>query len=164
MLISVPYFLILNNWSDLIRWRSFIKATQPKATIVATNGCFDILHAGHIAMLEEAKALGDYLVVGINSDASVRHLKGNTRPINSQDNRKKVLEALRCVDFVHIFPDVRANVFLNVCSPHIYVKAGDYNLSNLDKTEKEVLEKHNTIVKFSPYIKGLSTTNILKSI
>lgn len=155
---------ILNYWASLIRWRSLVKITHPKGKVVATNGCFDILHAGHISMLEAAAAFGDLLVVGLNGDASVRKLKGPKRPINHEQNRKKVLEALRCVSHVHIFDDERATMFLKVARPHVYVKAGDYSLETMDKGEREVLESMGTQILFTSMIPDLSTTKIIQSL
>lgn len=125
---------------------------------MATNGCFDLLHAGHIHLLESAKALGDILIVGINSDESVRTLKGPSRPINSAMDRCKVIAALWCVDCVTVFDDVRATKFLKDASPKVWVKGGDYNLSTLDQSERNAI--HGAIV-IVPTIIGLSTTGIL---
>jgi rfaE bifunctional protein nucleotidyltransferase chain/domain len=98
-------------------------------TIVATNGCFDILHAGHVQYLQEAKSLGDKLVVGLNSDKSVKKLKGKARPFNNQKNREIVLSALECVDEVIIFDSINCSSFLEQVKPDIYVKGGDYKLN-----------------------------------
>lgn len=156
------YYKILHFWSPLILWRCGL----PKgAKVVATNGCFDILHAGHIKMLEYAKSLGDYLVVGLNADVSIRTLKGPTRPINHQDNRKKVLEALRCVDFVHIFYEERSWMFLSVARPNVFVKSGDYTLENMDQTERKLLEAMKTKIDFSlNMVDGLSTSKTIQAL
>ena len=155
---------IQQDWSDLIRWRSLIKIAHPRARIVATNGCFDILHAGHLAMLEQSRAMGDFLVVGLNSDLAVKSLKGFRRPINNQDNRKKLLKALRCVDCVQIFNDLRATRFLEVAEPDIYVKASDYSIEKMDTAERRILAKMGTEIRFINLIPSLSTTSILKKI
>src|SRR6266513_4245608 len=94
--------------------------------LVATNGCFDLLHVGHVRYLQAARGLGDALVIGLNGDHSVRELKGSGRPINNERDRAEVLAALECVDFVTIFPEVRATRLLEVVSPAIYTKGGDY--------------------------------------
>lgn len=141
-----------------------MKIAHPDARIVATNGCFDILHAGHISMLKFAACCGGFLVVGLNGDESIRRLKGPTRPINNENDRKIVLSELRCVDFVHVFPEERATRFLSVVKPHVYVKAGDYSLETMDKSEREMLEKMGTEIVFTKLVPGLSTTKILKSI
>jgi D-glycero-beta-D-manno-heptose 1-phosphate adenylyltransferase len=161
---DASFYIILKYWAPLIRWRSMLKITHPDAKVVATNGCFDILHAGHISMLESAATFGNFLVVGLNGDESVRQLKGPTRPVNNEDDRKKVLSALRCVDFVHVFPEERATRFLMVAKPHVYIKAGDYSLETMDKSEREVLERMGTTILFTGLVPGLSTTNILKSL
>ena len=101
--------------------------------IVATNGCFDILHVGHLRYLEASKALGDVLVVGLNSDKSVKRLKGESRPINNQDDRAEMLLALKPVDFVVIFDEDTAEEFLKSIKPSIYTKGGDYSPSELEK-------------------------------
>lgn len=147
---------------ELEKWRAFVDKLQGR--VVATNGCFDVLHAGHVKMLEAAKHFGEFLVVGINSDAAVKQLKGATRPINSEVNRAKVLSALRCVDFVCIFDSPRATDFLIAAKPHVYVKAADYNTSNLNVQEHEVLKQMNTDVRFVEFTQGLSTTSILSKI
>ena len=125
--------------------------------IIFTNGCFDILHIGHISLLEHAKSLGDYLIVGINSDDSVRKLKGPNRPINKEDNRKKVLESIKYVDQVVIFNEETPYNLIKKIMPDIIVKGGDYNKENV--VGKEFAE----IVIFE-YIKEYSTTNIVKKL
>src|SRR5437762_1103972 len=90
--------------------------------IVATNGCFDLLHVGHVRYLKAARALGDALIVGINSDESVRSLKGANRPVNNQSDRTEIVAALECVDLVTIFPEERATKFLQFAAPDVYVK------------------------------------------
>src|SRR5204863_5269839 len=94
--------------------------------LVATNGCFDLLHVGHVRYLQAARGLGDMLAVGLNGDRSVRELKGNGRPINNEGDRAEVLAALECVDFVTIFPETRATQFILAAQPAIYAKGGDY--------------------------------------
>jgi rfaE bifunctional protein nucleotidyltransferase chain/domain len=115
-------------------------------------------------MLQQARDMGDYLVVGVNSDLSVKALKGVRRPINNQEDRKALLKALRCVDFVQIFHDVRASRFLEVACPHIYVKSGDYSVDSLAVAERQALKKMGTQLKFTKLVPGISTTSILKKI
>ena len=107
--------------------------------LVFTNGCFDLLHAGHVRYLQQARALGDALVVGLNSDRSVRELKGDGRPLNAQDDRAEVLAALGCVDYVVIFDGKRATELLRAVRPHIYAKGGDYTPDSLDAEERATL-------------------------
>ena len=122
--------------------------------LVFTNGCFDILHADHVAYLEQSRALGKYLVVGLNSDASVRRLKGGTRPINSQEDRKKVLLALRCVDAVYIFDEDTPYGLIKRVKPDIITKGGDYR-------EHEVVGHDLAKVVILPYVEGKSTTGVI---
>src|SRR5438874_11280133 len=108
--------------------------------LVATNGCFDLLHLGHVRYLQAARALGDALAVGLNGDRSVRELKGPGRPINNERDRAEVLAALESVDFVTIFPEVRATRFLEAAAPAIYAKGGDYTSETLNAEERAVLQ------------------------
>ena len=132
--------------------------------IVATNGCFDILHAGHVSYLELARELGDILVVGINDDETVRDLKGVGRPINHIDDRVKVLSSIRYVDLVVIFHEIRATSFLEAIQPDIYVKGGDYSLDDLPECERAVLEEHTLDIQILPELTGRSTTNIIQRV
>src|SRR6202162_459828 len=109
--------------------------------IVATNGCFDLLHVGHIRYLNAARARGDALILGINGDQSVRELKGAGRPIYKENDRAETVAALECVDLVTIFPEVRATRFLELASPDVYVKGGDYKQDTLNAEECQVLQK-----------------------
>ena len=122
--------------------------------LVFTNGCFDILHAGHVAYLEQSRALGKYLVVGLNSDASVRRLKGDRRPINCQEDRKRVLLALRCVDAVYIFDEDTPYGLIKRVKPDIITKGGDYR-------EQEVVGHDLAKVVILPYVEGKSTTGVI---
>src|SRR5438270_8732717 len=109
--------------------------------IVATNGCFDLLHVGHVRYLNAARARGDALIVGINGDESVRSLKGSGRSVNNQNDRAEMIAALECVDLVVIFPEMRATKFLELAAPDIYVKGGDYNPESLNQEVGEILHK-----------------------
>lgn len=131
---------------------------------VATNGCFDILHSGHIYYLQEAKKMGHLLVVGINSDKSVRAIKGDNRPINSQMDRAYVLSALECVDYVTIFPQKTAANFLKKLRPTIYVKGGDCPIAKLPAAERKVLDSFNSSIIVVNYLEGKSTTNTIKRV
>lgn len=131
--------------------------------LVATNGVFDILHRGHCEFLRQARNYGDSLVVGLNSDASVRVLKGLSRPINSQTNRKFVLESLEAVSRVEIFDEVRATEFLKKWRPDVYCKAG-YSLETMDVSELAILKGIGTEIVFLPVTEGLSTTTILEKL
>lgn len=122
--------------------------------LIFTNGCFDILHVGHIQYLEESKKLGDRLVVGLNSDASVRRLKGHDRPVNSQEDRKRLLMALRCVDEVVIFDEDTPYDLIVSLQPDIVTKGGDYR-------PEDVVGAALSRVVVLPYVEGKSTTGIL---
>jgi rfaE bifunctional protein nucleotidyltransferase chain/domain len=130
--------------------------------LVVTNGCFDILHLGHVRYLEAARRLGDALAVGVNGDASVRTLKGEGRPLNDERDRAEVLAALRAVDYVAVFPEERATQFLERVRPAIYVKGGDYKPETLDAEERAVLEKIGAEIRIIPFEAGYSTTGIIK--
>ena len=136
----------------------------PKHKIVATNGCFDILHAGHVAYLETAKEQGDILVVGLNDDNSVRELKGSSRPINCLEDRARVLDSIRYVDLVVIFHEKRAREFIKAVQPDVYVKGGDYTFDSLPECERLLLEENTLDVIILPELTGRSTTNIANKI
>lgn len=130
--------------------------------IVTTNGVFDILHLGHIKYLQEAKKLGDVLIVAINSDDSVKQIKGSERPINNQQSRAEVLAALSFVDYVAIFNETDPVNVLSEIKPTIHVKGGDYNISQI--IEKDIVEKNNGKIVLIPEIKGYSTTDLINKI
>ena len=130
--------------------------------MVFTNGCFDILHAGHVGYLEKTRQLGDYLVVGINSDASVRKLKGPGRPINNHGSRARVLAGLACVDCVIIFNTKRVTPLLHRLKPEIYVKGGDYTVKSLCPEERNAIHAYGGKIRILPLWKGYSTTSTLR--
>ncbi len=129
--------------------------------LVFTNGCFDLLHAGHVRYLAGARALGDALVVGLNSDASVRALKGEGRPLNGVDDRAEVLAALRCVDRVVAFEGERATSLIRALRPHVYVKGGDYTPETLNAGEREALRGVGAEIEILPLVPGRSTSSTL---
>jgi rfaE bifunctional protein nucleotidyltransferase chain/domain len=131
-------------------------------TIVLTNGCFDLLHAGHIETLEAARAHGNVLIVGVNSDASVKGLKGQDRPLNPEMNRARVIAALACVDAVTIFNESTASELLAALRPHVYVKGGDYRVETLP--ERDVVAACDIRVVFCPLVAGLSTTQLIEAV
>ena len=130
------------------------------ARVVFTNGCFDILHAGHVRYLAAARALGDYLILGLNSDASVRRLKGETRPVNDENDRAAVVGALKSVDAVVIFGEDTAEALIDEVRPAVYVKGGDYTHETLP--EARIVEAYGGEVAFIPLVAGKSTTNIIE--
>ena len=130
--------------------------------LVFTNGCFDLLHVGHVRYLEGARRLGDALLVAINNDESVRALKGNGRPVNRAEDRAAVVAALEAVDHVVVFADLRVTALLEKLRPAIYVKGGDYTAASLDAEERGVLEKIGTQIRILPFESGYSTSSLLK--
>ena len=132
--------------------------------IVWTNGCYDIMHVGHILYLEKAKALGDLLVVGLNSDASVRKYKGPLRPIVSEDQRAKLLTSLTCVDYVIIFDDPSPIELIDALRPHIYAKGGDYTINTINQQERRLVESYGGEIALLPGVEGMSTTQIIERI
>ena len=129
--------------------------------LVFTNGCFDLLHPGHVRYLQEARALGDALVVALNSDSSVRALKGPDRPVNGELDRAEVIAALRCVDAVVIFEEPRVTRLIQQIKPHVYAKGGDYTPETLDPGEKAALDEAGTEIRILALVPGRSTTGIL---
>ncbi len=132
--------------------------------VVWTNGCFDILHRGHISYLEQAAQFGDLLVVGLNSDSSVRSVKGPDRPINCQDDRARALGALSCVDYVVIFDDPTTVRLLKLLKPDVYAKGGDYTIDTINQDERKVVEGYGGSIEILPEVKGVSTTRIIEQI
>jgi rfaE bifunctional protein nucleotidyltransferase chain/domain len=126
--------------------------------LVFTNGVFDLLHVGHVRYLRSARALGDALLVAVNGDASVRALKGPTRPINSEADRAEVLAALACVDLVTMFHTERVTDLLRTIRPQVYAKGGDYTLESLNPEERAALEEAGTEIHLLPLVPGKSTT------
>jgi len=131
-------------------------------TIVTTNGCFDLIHVGHLRYLQAAKKLGDLLVVGINSDSSVRKLKGEKRPLIPENERAEMLAGLNCVDYVVIFPELEPISLLSELKPDIHVKGGDYTIEQV--IERKVVEENGGKVIVGLNIAGKSTTNIIQTI
>ena len=147
---------------EAVEWKKSLAACGKK--LVVTNGCFDIMHRGHASYLEGARNQGDALLVLVNSDASVRALKGESRPVVCEEDRAFMLNSLRCVDRVVIFESQRCDKELAAISPDIYVKAGDYTVETLDKTERHALLDAGTKIVFMPFVPGLSTSSIIEKI
>ncbi|MBX7050681.1 MAG: adenylyltransferase/cytidyltransferase family protein [Flavobacteriales bacterium] len=153
----------LENW--VTQWKS------EKKRVVFTNGVFDILHAGHVDYLQKSKALGDVLVVGMNDDASVRSLhKGPERPINPQEARAFVLDALKCVDAVIIFSDYTPLAVIKATLPDVLVKGGDYDPEISDPSNKQFIvgsnevRRHGGVVRTIPLVDGFSTTGLVNKL
>ncbi|HEV2392497.1 MAG TPA: D-glycero-beta-D-manno-heptose 1-phosphate adenylyltransferase [Verrucomicrobiae bacterium] len=132
--------------------------------LVVTNGCFDLLHLGHVTYLEDARKLGDALLVGLNGDASVRTLKGPGRPVNPEADRAAVVAALASVDGVFIFQEQTATAFLKQAQPDIYVKGGDYTLETINQDERRLVEAGGGKVVILPVVPGRSTTRLLETL
>ena len=138
------------------------KAHQEGKTVVATNGCFDILHVGHVRYLEKTKSFADYSIVLLNSDKSVRSIKGPTRPINNENDRAEILSALRCVDYVVLFDEDSPRDLLDEIKPDVYTKGADYTMETLP--EADIMIKNGTKVEFIKFVDGKSTTKTIEKI
>lgn len=130
--------------------------------LVFTNGCFDIIHSGHIKYLTEARKLGDYLIVGLNSDSSVKILKGETRPINNEEDRAAVLCGLKAVDFVVIFDEETPAALIREIIPNVLVKGGDYTVETV--VGADTVQNNGGKVIIIPFVEGKSTTRIINKI
>ena len=140
-------------------WREDLRRGGRK--LVATNGCFDLLHLGHVTYLQQARGLGDALLVGLTSDAQVRQLKGPGRPIHREADRAGVVAALESVDAVFVFPELDARHFLEAVRPDIYAKGGDYTLDTINQDERRLLEKLGVRIVILPAVPGQSTSATL---
>ena len=136
-----------------------IPLKQKNKIIVTTNGCFDILHIGHVRYLQKSAEFGDILIVCLNSDNSVKQLKGPTRPLNNENDRAEVLAALGCVDYVVIFDELTPVNYLEQIKPNIHTKGGDYNEDNLPETK--VIKANGGRLEFIQFVEGKSTTGLL---
>lgn len=145
---------------ELARISERLRADGKK--LVVTNGCFDLLHVGHVRYLTAARALGDALAVGLNGDGSVRALKGSGRPLNKEGDRAEVLAALAAVNHVTVFPDVRATQLIETVRPAIYAKGGDYAPETLNAEERAALEKIGAEIRIIPFEQGYSTTRVIE--
>jgi rfaE bifunctional protein nucleotidyltransferase chain/domain len=149
-------------WDKLPAWRAAIRNAGKK--LVVTNGCFDILHLGHVTYLESARNFGDALLVGVNGDDATRQLKGPGRPVNGEADRAAVLAALASTDGVCIFAEKTAIKFLSAARPDIYVKGGDYTLDTLNQDERRAVESAGGKIVIIPFVPGKSTTALLEKI
>ena len=145
---------------ELLRIINSLKAEGKR--IVFTNGCFDLLHVGHVRYLEKAKALGDVLVVGVNSDASVRKLKGPKRPILPEKERTEILSGLGCVDYITLFNEMDPLKLITSLRPDVLAKGGDWAKEQI--VGKEVVERSGGRVVVIPFVKGASTSNLIQTI
>ncbi len=153
----------LVDWDSLLAARS--RYAQERKIVVWTNGCFDLLHPGHVRSLQAAKCLGDVLIVGLNSDDSVRQLKGSGRPVLSELERAEVLSALTCVDYVLIFPELRPDAALLRLKPDVHCKGADYAPPHGKPIpEAETVSSYGGRIEFLPYFGGISTTELIRRI
>lgn len=141
----------------------FVRNLQKSGkTVVATNGCFDILHVGHVRYLQKTKSFADYLIVLLNSDKSVKSIKGPSRPINNELDRAEILCALSCVDYVVMFDEDSPGALLDEIKPDVYTKGADYTMETLP--EAEIMRRNNIRVEFIEFVQGKSTTNTINKI
>ncbi|MEE9305708.1 MAG: D-glycero-beta-D-manno-heptose 1-phosphate adenylyltransferase, partial [bacterium] len=154
---SARKIISLDEVSKLVRL-----ARGKNQTVVFTNGCFDLLHAGHIMMLHRARSFGDMLVLGLNSDESVRSIKGPQRPIVGQEDRAKIIASLDCVDYVVIFDELTPEGLIKELVPDVLVKGGDYSLDEV--VGREIVEEAGGRVELVPALEGWSTSDIVQRI
>ncbi len=145
---------------DLTKIIKNLKAKEKR--IIFTNGCFDLLHVGHVRYLEEAKALGEVLVIGVNSDASVREIKGPERPILPVEERVEILSSLECVDYVTVFDEADPLLLITSLLPNVLVKGGDWTKEQI--VGGEMVEKSGGEVVIIPFVQGVSTSNLIETI
>ena len=150
------------EWNKLPEWRAAVRARGRR--LVVTNGCFDLLHAGHVTYLERARSFGDLLLVGVNGDGSVRQLKGAGRPVNPEQDRAAVVAALESVDAVCVFAEREATRFLQAAQPDVYVKGGDYTPETLNQDERRVVQQAGGKIELIPFVPGKSTTGLLQKL
>lgn len=151
----IPYDL-------LSEWR--FQLSSVRTPLVVTNGCFDCLHVGHIHLLESAREMGQTLLVGVTSDAGIRHLKGPSRPILAEKDRAALLAALEMIDFVSVFPEVDATAFLCKAKPDIYVKGSDYTIDTINQEERAVLNEIGARIAFVSRYEQRSTSGLIRQI
>jgi rfaE bifunctional protein nucleotidyltransferase chain/domain len=157
----------VNSAAAKIKRRSILKNTveELKAagkTVVFTNGCFDILHLGHVRYLQDAKALGDCLIVAVNTDDSVKRLKGDSRPLVPEFERAELVAALQCVDYVTLFDEDTPTEIIEYLQPDIHVKGGDYQADDLP--ESQAVKSYGGKIVIIPLTEGKSTTNLIQRI
>jgi D-beta-D-heptose 7-phosphate kinase/D-beta-D-heptose 1-phosphate adenosyltransferase len=158
---SYPPVPVHDKICSLERLREIVAGLRRrKRRIVWTNGCFDLLHAGHVLYLEQARRLGDVLIVGLNSDASARALKGPERPLVPQEQRAMVLAGLSAVDYLVIFEEPTPLAIIDDLRPDVYAKGGDYDLSTMQQDERRLVEGYGGRIVFVPKVEDLSTTGL----
>lgn len=157
---EADFFAPILEREEAVRWREARRGSGHR--VVFTNGCFDVLHAGHVTYLAWARTQGDVLVVGLNGDDSVRRLKGPERPFVLWEDRARILAALRCVDLVVGFDELTPEVLLDRIRPDVHVKSEQYRIDDLP--ERAVVEQHGGRIVLAPHVAGKSTTDLVASI
>ena len=152
----------LRNLEHTVTQRQKLRAAGRR--VVLTNGVFDLLHTGHLYYLQQARQLGDALLVALNGDASVRALKGPARPVQAEQERAYALGALGCVDGIVVFNEPRLAAEIRALRPDVYCKAGDYTLDKLDAGERAALQEVGAEIRFLPFLPGFSTTTLIAKI
>lgn len=152
----------LRTLEETLAWRESLQREGRR--LVLTNGVFDLLHTGHLYYLRQARRLGDALAIALNADASVRALKGPTRPVQTEEQRAYALGALACVDGVVVFRAPRLTAEIRALRPDVYCKAGDYTLEKLNSEERAALEEVGAHIEFLPFLPGFSTTQLIARI
>jgi rfaE bifunctional protein nucleotidyltransferase chain/domain len=147
------------TWNGVKAWRAAVRQTGRR--LVLTNGCFDILHRGHVDYLARARQLGDAMLLAVNSDASIRALKGPERPLNPEHDRLFVLAGLESVDAVVVFDSLRADGIIALAEPDFYAKGGDISLATLPPEERQALDACGAQIIFLPFLDGFSTTTTI---
>jgi len=152
----------LRTLSETVAWREQLR--REGRSVVLTNGVFDLLHTGHLYYLKKARELGEVLVIALNADASVRALKGPSRPVQDEFQRAYALGALACIDGIVIFREPRLTAEIRALQPDVYCKAGDYTLEKLNAEERTALQAVGARIEFLPFLPGFSTTNLIARI
>ncbi|MCC5790755.1 MAG: adenylyltransferase/cytidyltransferase family protein [Opitutales bacterium] len=152
----------LRNLEEAVTRR--LQLRQQGQTLVLTNGCFDLLHAGHVHYLQAASQLGDELWVLVNSDDSVRSLKGPHRPVQKEEHRAYVLSALSCIDLICLFTTPRLDQEIRQLQPDVYTKAGDYGPETLNQAERKALTEVKADIRFVPFLEGFSSSQLMERI
>ena len=136
-----------------------LESLRAHKKIVFTNGCFDLLHVGHVRYLQQARELGDVLVLGLNSDSSVQLLKGPTRPLQTQDDRAEILAALECITYICIFDEETPQSLIEICRPHVLVKGGDYKIEQI--VGASFVQSYGGKVTTLPFVPGRLTSALI---
>lgn len=152
----------VKHLDELLKIRQAAKTQNLR--VVWTNGCYDILHAGHVTYLQKSKELGDLLIVGLNSDRSIRSTKGPLRPIVDERERAIVIAALECVDYVIIFQEDSPLNLIETLKPDIYAKGGDYTIDSINQDERRLVESYGGDIALIPGVEGNSTTAVINRI